>query len=345
MSRGRESVVNGATLMLCAVALVVGSTTAVLLTRDAMPGSLAATSPPTTLALVGEKMRDTRSVELEIEQGGAVELRSPATGTLSQLSCAPGQLVKSGASTMAIDGVARANLHTTVPLWRDLAFGDEGPDVVALQEELARLGYEPSDTGRFDWATWTAFDTLIESIGSNARYGHMTRASLVWLPRRELVAASCPVALGHQVTEAYPLLTSAPPVLAARVSSYPLDLIPGPRVVRIGDTAVRVDDSGVITAPADLAALAGTQSYRKHAASPDSSPVTGELELRKPLTVYPIAPGALTTTGASAGCVTSAGKQHPVRIVGSRLGRTFVTFEGAPPERIDASPKDGSTCA
>lgn len=345
MLRGRESVVNGATLMLCAVALVVGSTTAVLLTRDGMPGSLAATALPTTITLVGEKMLDSRSVELAIEQGGAVELRSPATGTISQLSCAPGQSITSGASTIAIDGVARANLHTRVPLWRDLAFGDKGTDVAALQVELARLGYEVSDTGRFDWATWSAFDSLLESVGSNARYGHLSRSALLWLPQRELVAASCPVALGHQVTEADPLLTSAPPVLAARVNSYPLDLIPGPRLVRVGDTSLRVDDTGAITAPADLAALAGTQAYRKHAASPDGSPVTGELELRKPLTVHPIAPGALTTTGAGAGCVTSAGTQHPVRIVGSRLGRTFVTFKATPPERIDATPKDGSACA
>ena len=44
---------------------------------------------------------------------------------------------------MKVNGVSVVALATATPMYRDLATGDKGDDVLALNNELARLGLRP----------------------------------------------------------------------------------------------------------------------------------------------------------------------------------------------------------
>lgn len=86
--------------------------------------------------------------------GDPVELAA-APGVVTGLP-SPGQVIDIGSPVYEMDGRPVILLEGERPFWRDLTSGiDNGPDVLQLEQNLARLGFfdrEP-DT-RFDW--WTA---------------------------------------------------------------------------------------------------------------------------------------------------------------------------------------------
>lgn len=72
-----------------------------------------------------------------------------------------GARLRAGTVAMAVDGRPVFVLPGAIPMHRDLARGDSGPDVRQLERALARLGFQPGAVdGRFDSATETAIAAL-----------------------------------------------------------------------------------------------------------------------------------------------------------------------------------------
>jgi len=342
----------GATgLLLCmAVAAVAAAMVAFGLYRPEPP-SLAVAAPPSEAPLVAEEMADSRAVDLGAKLGEEAALASPVSGTVTSTTCVAGTPFASGASSIVVDRTPLVNLHTATPLWRDLAFGNEGADVAALQRELARLGSEVAETGRFDWQTWTAWDALVEKLGGDTTYGELSLAQIVWLPAAETPVAACPVRLGQAATQGEPLVSLATPLLSASVTSYPTDLVPGARKLVVDGADVAIDENGQLTADG-LAALTGTETYARYAQSPEDATLQAELVLAEPVTVYPVPPAAVAMTGETTGCVTpisdkaTSSTPVPVTVVSSKLGRTYVTFVEQPKsETIAATAEKSLTCS
>jgi len=78
---------------------------------------------------------------------------------------APGELLA------VVSGRPLLILPSSVPLYRDIASGDSGPDVTALQEALAGFGYPVAVTSTFDAATQRALSAWYEAAGSEAPTG------------------------------------------------------------------------------------------------------------------------------------------------------------------------------
>lgn len=338
---------RGAIVLLCLLSAGVAASIAALSADQTVPDTLATPQEPSAVPLVAEEMQDARSVELQLTQGDELALTSPVDGTLSASSCASGEAIVSGSSTFTVDEAPLLNLHTSTPLWRDLAFGSKGADVDALQAELIRMGQRISATGWFDWATWNAYRGVAEEAGITIRYGELSLQQVLWLPQVETVAATCPVRLGQRVAATEPLAELPTPILAASVKSLPGDLVPGARTLVVGDAQLAVTEDGNLADAAALAALAQTDAYRRYAAVPDSGQLTGELRLIDPITVYPVPPSAVAVGSDGRGCAQSVdGDAVPVRIVGSRLGRAYLAFEGGTetPDAVAARAEAGLTC-
>lgn len=100
--------------------------------------------------------------------GYGAPTRVPGTGTgvLTALPAA-GDVVATGQVLYAVDGRPVLTAPGTTPLWRDLAVGDRGPDVVALREALTAMGYAAGGAGddRFDDALSSAMGALYRDRG------------------------------------------------------------------------------------------------------------------------------------------------------------------------------------
>jgi hypothetical protein len=84
---------------------------------------------------------------------------------------AAGDRVAPGELLAVVSGRPLLILPSSVPLYRDIASGDSGPDVTALQGALAGFGYSVAVTGTFNAATQRAISAWYEAAGSKAPTG------------------------------------------------------------------------------------------------------------------------------------------------------------------------------
>lgn len=80
----------------------------------------------------------------------------------------PGDTVSAGDIVVRINGRPVFLLSSPFPFYRDLGVGDEGPDVLALQNNLIHLGYLSNADGRFGPATATAVARLYSRVDAVA---------------------------------------------------------------------------------------------------------------------------------------------------------------------------------
>lgn len=337
---------NGAIALLCLASAAVAAALIAFLLYQPVPASLATPAAPEWITLTEEQLTDSRLVDLDLTLGEESTLRAPVTGLITGSRCAAGAAIASGTTTFRVDQFPLVALHTATPLWRDLSFGVEGDDVAALQLELSRLGYLVTETERFDWQTWVAWDALSESLGGDTDYGSLALSQVLWLPEVETRVASCPLGLGQAATQGEPLVTLPRPLLAGAVTSYPTDLVPGARRLVVDAIDIELDDVGRVSA-AGLSALEGTDSFAAFSLSPDDAPPTAELVLADPVTVYPVPPAAVAMAGDAKACVTlDTHETAAVTVVASRLGRSYISFVKAPEAtRIQARADRGLTCS
>lgn len=94
---------------------------------------------------------------------------SPAEGidrlVVTSVQKAVGSAVAPGELLAVVSGRPLLMLPSNVPLYRDIAAGDSGPDVTALQKALAGFGYAVNASGIFDNATQGALMAWYKAAG------------------------------------------------------------------------------------------------------------------------------------------------------------------------------------
>jgi hypothetical protein len=116
-----------------------------------VPGTLAPSEGPSVVDVVSRVFEDPRSGSVVPVIGEEVTLDSPVEGMTRRSDCVPGEPIGSGDVVALVDDGPVLALALPSPLWRDLAVGDRGEDVQALQEVLVGLGYEVPVSGFYDW--------------------------------------------------------------------------------------------------------------------------------------------------------------------------------------------------
>ncbi|GAA1143587.1 hypothetical protein GCM10009651_29890 [Microbacterium natoriense] len=331
--------------VVAAALLCLGAAAGMLAVTLPKPASLEAPAETTVLPVSERSFSDERAVGVAVEYGPARALTSGRTGIVTASTCEKGAALTSGSAPFSVDGSPVIALATSVPLWRDLAIGAKGSDVVALRTELARLGagVEPGDT--VNRATLLAFRQLVVNAGGTAAaVESISLGAVAWLPAPSIIATECPVAVGSQVGQGGALAGLPSLVLGARVSPLPDDLAEGQRLVRIDDQEFAVDAEGAF-APVDLDRLAATPAYAAARQVSDAEKIKASLLLTEPVQVYPVPPRAIIEAGGSF-CVIDGGSPTKVDVLASQLGQSFVrpTGEGAALSEIALDPPSKTTC-
>jgi hypothetical protein len=324
-----------------AIAAAVGAATTAAI-GVAPPADLRAAPAMKQLAVGHDSFDDSRTVQVAITSSTPVPLSAPAAGRLTAFSCAPGSGVSSGSSPLSLDGSPKLALATRIPLWRDLTPDLRGDDVRAFQEELNRLGFPVTSDGVMGRNTMKAAKAAFERIGVTMTSDLVPLASIVWIPAATATVSKCDAALGADVQQGAALatFTSLSPVVT--ITNLPTDLLPGDRLVELGPSTFPADANGVVRVP-DLAALGAIPSSDGTDAT--TKPIEAQLVLAEPVPVSVVPPSAVYAVHGTDGCVASRGEPRPVRILGSQLGETLVTFaEGEAPARVDTSPAKRPPC-
>ncbi|GAA4259119.1 peptidoglycan-binding protein [Dactylosporangium darangshiense] len=98
------------------------------------------TLPPKTAKVARQTLVDTQNESGTLGHGDTRTLNGRGNGTLTEVP-AVGATVQRGQAIYRVDNTPVVLLYGTLPSYRNLAVGDEGPDVKQLEQNLAALGY------------------------------------------------------------------------------------------------------------------------------------------------------------------------------------------------------------
>ena len=351
-------------VVVAVVAIAFGSgVTAAWMT--AKPQSLATAKPLARVPVTKHGFDDARAVQVTVSQGVAIPVASNTDGHVTEYMCAAGQPIVSGTSFVPVNGTPLLALSTTVPLWRDLAPNDKGPDVKALQVELQRLGHNLVTDGTYGSNTAKAVDRMLAKLdgaGAGPRQGAdagLPLSRALWIPAHIVTPTSCDSQLGARVSNGDKLMTTASTGTIAHVVDLPRDLLPGTRLFTDGGIEATVNDDGTITDPASISALshaaramindspsANSGSNSTGDGAPSAPKVSGQIALATPRATNSVPPSAIVGIDGAEGCVVSDGRAVRVTIIGSQLGQTFVDFAASTPQprTVDVSPSESTSC-
>lgn len=265
-----------------------------------------------------------------------------ARGTVTAVGVSPGDALADGAVLFQVDGVDRIGFASSIPFYRPIATGVEGPDVAQLHRLLvlkAFLDEMPEDPEVATFATGQAVGDFAESLGA-ARTTTFDPGWVVFLPAAGLVAETVSLKVGQQApAQGQVIITTPGTVTAARLVSgnqEPLNFAPGVEYVAIVDgEEFAVDTATQSIATADLPRLRAPKETER-----DGIPA---LTRRKtPLQALAVPSSAVMTNAGGALCVWlpegNAYRAATVTVAGARAGVTNVASGLNPDDRVLANP-------
>lgn len=302
-------------------ALGAGGAVGLLLAPERPPESLASAAPVASAPATAAVLDDSRTVAWQPRVTDGLELAVERSGLVTSSRCEPGGQLASGEVAFSLDARPVIALHTGFPLYRDLASGAKGPDVKALQEELARLGYDLEPDGHYGGQTVRAVSGFKRDRGLPHTERGVALGDLLQLPTRSIDTAECPKARDRLASGEVAVRTAAE-LTALALAAAPENLVAGDRIVVLGDAQAPAVE-GLVTDPGFLDALADSDLYRARQQD-DSQLLQLVYRLAEPVEAVAVPAGALFGVSGDTGCVTSGGSAHRVRIVTSALGSTYV---------------------
>lgn len=304
-----------AVVALALVAPLVAAGIWVFVASSESPLESAAAPEPLLGAVQRAERRDETTVGIRAERAPALVARTQAAGTLTSLAVRPGDTVASGQALLTVDAAVAVAYASAEPLFRDLARGATGPDVVTAQTLLASLGYL---TGPPDGTVTTPTVRAIEAFNRDHGYGSaspvLSLAALVWIGPAPVTVGTLSVAAGDALAPGTALFETAAPV-ARLVVAEPAGLPDAPLELEVaGVRTAYVRGSGAVTDPAAVAALAGALGAATEG--------VGTLRRAEPVVVGSVPASAVVADEAGRTCVfpDATGAPIAVRPTGGSLG-------------------------
>lgn len=140
------------------------------------------TRPEPVVATVGLAERlDSRATSITLVPADTFPVRSQTSGTVTGVSIVPGSPITDGSVVMAVDGLDVRAYVAAAPLYRDLATGMSGDDVVTAQRFLVARGLLATADGTVGAATVRAIRTF-NTGGGRQDTDTLSVGSLLWVP-------------------------------------------------------------------------------------------------------------------------------------------------------------------
>jgi len=152
--------------LIAAVGVGIGAGAVLAVIPAPTPENLVSTAGSGSVNVVERAFTDPRVVQVVAKAEESLKATSAASGTLRAYDCRPGVPLRSGEPVLVADDRPVIVLHLSRPPWRDLAAGTHGDDVLELQTELSRLGYNVAQDGRFGRLVEVAVEDLWRRAGA-----------------------------------------------------------------------------------------------------------------------------------------------------------------------------------
>ncbi|MGH9012973.1 MAG: peptidoglycan-binding protein [Acidimicrobiia bacterium] len=277
-----------------AVVLVVGAGIGTWLwtSGPSTKSSGAETGPVATATVTRTTLTATETWEGTLGYGSPFTVAAQGTGSSSEAeaeSSAPSatvtRLVDQGTIVTRGDELYRVNeqpvtfLLGAIPMYRDLAPGDSGPDVKQLEANLAKLGYGGfTADDEYTSSTAVAVRTWQREIGADAT-GVVPRASVVFMPEHGRVD-SLHVTIGdavHGAAPGTPILdiTGTEQVVSLQIDVDDRDLVDVDAEV----TVVLPDGTEAVGTVTSLSVVEGEPAEEAEGAAPAAADPIVELEV------------------------------------------------------------------
>jgi membrane fusion protein, macrolide-specific efflux system len=179
------------------VVVVAGGAAAYLLTRDSGADDTAQPQLQTAVARRTE-LRQTVDGQFTMSRSQSFALKAPSAGTVTRIHLAEGKALPALQPLVEVNGEALYGIPSATPFYRDLAQGDSGDDVKALQAALRSAGYDPGDAdGDFGGQTATALEDW-QAARSLDETGRLALSQFVSFPPGSIVL-DLPIAVGDRL--------------------------------------------------------------------------------------------------------------------------------------------------
>ena len=304
---GRISVIWLLLAVVVAVSLTVGA--CALWLPDRAPALLGSAKEITSAPAGVQEYTGATQVTMIPTVSQTRELVGNASGTVTEDMSSQG--LTSGKTAMKVNGVSVVALATATPMYRDLATGDKGDDVLALNNELARLGLPASaKSTTYTWNTSQGVKQLMSAAG-NTSDGSLPLTDVLWIP-----AASVRVNEWAGTVTKFSIQNGQPSELDRTVT-----LIGQTATLKAGTT--EVDDAEF------CAKVAATQEFQSLTSDMLATGLEASVQLVNPVQALRVPAASVIGVNGSKGCIVSGGRTIKVSIVGSELGASLVEPQGA----------------
>jgi peptidoglycan hydrolase-like protein with peptidoglycan-binding domain len=258
----------GATAVVAVAAFLIGGHV-----RSPWDAAIAnADTDPVVTAKVAERAvaTDTNPLTGTVKLGTTTALTvasSGGAGIVTKMDASPGDVVRPAQVIGEVSGTSVATLTLPFALYRDLAPGDTGTDVRAVQQELATLGLLDASAvdGTYDAATATAVHDLFRKGGgtpptaATEKDTPLPRATVVLVPAKGAEVLSS-AKVGTDLSGGGALLTirSGVPSVTVRAAVDQV-LKKGATVTVVSSDDAKVSTTGTVTSVSSFDAGGGGQ--------------------------------------------------------------------------------------
>lgn len=254
------------------------------------------------------------------------ELVGNASGTVTEDMSSQG--LTSGKTAMKVNGVSVVALATATPMYRDLATGDKGDDVLALNNELARLGLPASaKSTTYTWITSQGVKQLMSAAGDTSD-GSLPLTDVLWIPAASVRVGEWAGTVG--ATVAGGSVVGKVPGSVTKFSiqnGQPSEL--DRTVTLIGQTATLKAGTTEVDDAEFCAKVAATQEFQSLTSDMLATGLEASVQLVNPVQALRVPAASVIGVNGSKGCIVSGGRTIKVSIVGSELGASLVEPQGA----------------
>lgn len=331
-------------IILAAFALGVAASIFVIPTRA--PQTLTSEATIGSIATPEKAYADAHEVELMLTVGSGQVMSSPVAGRLTSSACREKGVANSGAALFSVDGMNVMGLATSLPLWRNIELGDDGPDVSALTNELGRLGQASvAGDGTWEWRDFEAYKAVLAKAGlPRPKGGTVDLRGITWLPSPSTSTTTCTASVGTTVASGDTIAELPVTITAARILPSATTMVEGKRVVSIAGQIFSIPEDGQITDPEPLTAIRNSSEFAQMLTDKASS-VRYEYKLADAIAVLVVPPVAIYDIKGSSACVQQNNKPIPIDIIASELGQSLVLPTGDTPlKSVDLNPSKSLGC-
>lgn len=307
--------------------------------------------PQPEFTKVGQRLQDYKtSATADISYGPISQVRSAASGLVTNVNVTEGGTVKMGDQLASISGVPVFAQVGTSPFFRDMMQGQEGVDILALHQFLSSVGIiTDASSSRFDRSTKSAVGVFQQRIGQ-PKDGVFRPGYVAFVPSNATLISTVDLSLNMQVAPGDLIYSSSRPIesikLANAEPSTGLSALAG-QSVQLTAGSDKVVLSGLELTPDDLAAAAtfvesglasGTLTADETGATASArGTVRGLLvALAEPLRAGAVPGTAIYVSASGDACLFVKGSGRTIRaralphadfIPSSEIGVTFVPID------------------